>query len=236
MKVKILGTGSIYSKHNCASLIIDDEILVDVGPGVVKQLIKGKNDLRKINSILITHLHSDHILDFPAFIVNAEIMKRKNNINIYSPEGTKEKLISLLKLLYGNYFDNFANEYLNFKNISNNDILEINNKYIQVKSVEHEGIETYGFIIDSKIGITGDSSFCDNIVNIYNDSHILICDCSNIKGDKYHMGIDSIKKLINIDDRKKIIPTHYRDITKEKIKEMRLNNVLIVEDGYEFEI
>ena len=33
MKVRLLGTGAIYSKYNCASELIDDKILVDVGNG-----------------------------------------------------------------------------------------------------------------------------------------------------------------------------------------------------------
>ena len=46
MKVKILGTGSIYSKSNCASLIIENNILIDIGPGTIKQLIKENYDLK----------------------------------------------------------------------------------------------------------------------------------------------------------------------------------------------
>ena len=47
MKVKILGTGSIYSKSNCASLIIENNILIDIGPGTRKygiiKLYQGNN-------------------------------------------------------------------------------------------------------------------------------------------------------------------------------------------------
>ena len=51
MKVKILGTGSIYSKSNCASLIIENNILIDIGPGTIKQLIKENYDLKEIDTI-----------------------------------------------------------------------------------------------------------------------------------------------------------------------------------------
>lgn len=236
MKIKILGTGSIYSKYNCASLIVEDNILIDIGPGIVKQLIKENYDLKKINAILITHLHSDHILDFPTFIVNIEAVGFDNKVNIYSPKGAKEKLLSLLNLMYGDYFDEFVSKYLNFIDIQSDDNLNINKHVIEVKSVNHDGIEAYGFIIDSKFGVTGDSSLCDNIIDIWNKSDILICDCSKLNGDNYHMGIDNIKELIRIDNKKKIIPTHFRDETKEKLINMNLNNVIIVEDGYQFEI
>ena len=99
MKVKILGTGSIYSKSNCASLIIENNILIDIGPGTIKQLIKENYDLKEIDTILLTHLHSDHILDFPTFIVNIEVLGIKHKIDIYAPKTTKEKLLTFIRLM-----------------------------------------------------------------------------------------------------------------------------------------
>lgn len=236
MKITMLGTGSIYSKSNCARLIIDNNILIDIGPGTIKQLIKENYDLKQIDTILLTHLHSDHILDFPTFIVNIEVLGIKNKIDIYSPRGTKEKLLILTRLMYEDYFDEFINKYLNFIEIYDN--FEIKNKHhnIKVKEVFHKGIEAYGFIIDSKLGITGDSSLCDSIVYISNNSSIIICDCSQKIGDEYHMGIDNIKKLLGQNKNLQIIPTHYRDSTKEQLIKMNLENILIVDDGYKFEM
>lgn len=63
---------------------------------------------------------------------------------------------------------------------------------------------------------------------------VLVCDCSLIKGDIYHMGIDNIQELLKISNKKKILLTHFRDSTREYVKKMKLNNVLIVDDGYIF--
>lgn len=236
MKVKILGTGSIYSRSNCASLIIDKNILIDIGPGTIKQLIKEKYDLKKIDTILLTHLHSDHILDFPTFIVNIEVLGLNHKINIYSPKGTKEKLLSFINLMYGNYFDDFILKYLNFIEIYDSFEFKTENHIIETKEVIHTGIEAYGYIIDSKLGITGDSSLCDNIKFISDNCNIMICDCSQESGDVYHMGINNIKEIISQNKSLKIIPTHFRDNTKKILKGLDLNNVYIVEDGYEFEV
>ena len=237
LKVKILGTGSIYSRSNCTGLVIDEQILVDIGPGTVKQLIKENISLTNINTILLTHLHSDHILDFPLFVVNLKVIGINHKINIYSPKGTKEKLNKLLISMYEDHLDMFINTYFNFIDIKDNDIIEIDNKKVEVKRVVHEGInEAYGYIIDSKIGITGDSSYCDNVVYIFNNSEVFICDLSCIKGDIYHMGIDDIQKIRKMDKSKTIIPIHYRDKTREKLKNINIENLLVVEDGYEFNI
>lgn len=234
--MKILGTGSIYSKSNCASLIIENNILIDIGPGIIKQLIKENYDLKEIDTILLTHLHSDHILDFPTFIVNIEVLGIKHKINIYSPKGTKEKLLTFVRLMYGDYFDEFVDKYLNFIEIYDDFEFKNKNHNIKVKEVFHKGIKSYGFIIDSKLGITGDSSLCDNIRFISNHCAILICDCSQETGDKYHMGIDNIKELLQQNRNLKIIPTHFRDKTREKLDLMNLEKVSIIDDGYEFEL
>lgn len=234
MEVTILGTGSIYSKSNCASLIIDNNILIDLGPGTVKQLLKQNYNLKNIDTILITHLHSDHILDFPTFIVNVEALEIKNTINIYSPKGTKDKLLNLLNLMYGNYFDNFINKYLNFIDIIDNKSFTVNHHVFQTKRVTHTGIDSYGFIVDSKLGISGDASLCDGVREIFSKSKVLICDCSLINGDIYHMGIDNIIELLKNYKERKVILTHFRDSTKEFVQNMNLDNVSIVEDGYKF--
>lgn len=234
MEVTILGTGSIYSKSNCASLIIDNNILIDLGPGVVKQLLKQDYDLKNIDTILITHLHPDHILDFPTFIVNVEVLGIKHKINIYSPKGSKDKLLSLLNLMYGNYFNDFVNKYLNFIDIIDNKSFIVNKYVFKTKKVIHTGIDSYGFIVDSKLGITGDTSLCDGVKEIFSESKVLICDCSLINGDIYHMGIDSIIELLKNNKEKIVILTHFRDSTKEFVQNINLDNVSIVEDGYKF--
>lgn len=236
MNVKILGTGSIYSKSNCASCLIDKKILIDIGPGTIKQLLKEDYDLGKINTILITHLHADHILDFPVFIINIAERKIKHKINIFSPEGTKEKFLDLLTLMYGNYFDEFIHRYINFVNIYDNQLIGINGYVIEVKEVIHTGIESYGFIINSQLGITGDASLCEGVKEIFEKSSTLICDCSFIEGNIYHMGINDIKTLLKLNSNKKILLTHFRDETRKKIQKLNLDSIVVCWDGYSFRL
>jgi len=233
MEITILGTGSIYSKSTCASLIIDKKILVDVGPGVVKQLLKKDYNLTEIETILITHLHSDHILDFPTLIVNEEVLQLNHKINIYAPKGAKKTLLRLLKSVYGNYFNKFVKQYLNFIDLKEKDY-EINNYKIKAIEVIHTGIKAFGFIIDSNLGITGDASICKGVETIFNSTNTIVSDCSMIVGDKYHMGIDNNIELLKYNQKKKAIFTHLRNETKEELKKMNLKNGFIVEDGFTF--
>ena len=55
-------------------------------------------------------------------------------------------------------------------------------------------------------------------------------------GVNYHMGIDNIQTLMKTYDTKIIIPTHYRDNTRDKLRSLGFNNVIICEDGYQFNL
>lgn len=77
MKIKFLGTssGEAIPREGCdceqcqsknkkdkrlrSSLLIEDKILIDAGPDVLKQLTSGQ--INNLDSVLITHEHEDHI-------------------------------------------------------------------------------------------------------------------------------------------------------------------------------
>lgn len=64
--------------------------LIDAGYGASLQLVRNHIPLRNIDNILITHLHSDHILDYPSLLMNAWASGLKDHtISVYGPPGTK---------------------------------------------------------------------------------------------------------------------------------------------------
>lgn len=65
MKVKLIGTGAIYTKYNSACTLLNDDLIVDAPNGTLKQLLKMGLDPAIINTIVITHMHGDHTADIP---------------------------------------------------------------------------------------------------------------------------------------------------------------------------
>lgn len=234
MKVRLLGTGAIYSKYNCASELIDDKILVDVGNGVLKELKKINYDFAKLEMIIITHLHADHYADLPALILNLEVEENLKPIYIAGPKELKENLIELCHIYYQDFFDKFFGEKIKFIEIlPETKVIDVLNDYdIKIQKVNHCNIESYGYIINNKLGITGDTCICKEVLNIFENSEIVITDISMIKGTNYHMGIDDIE-TIRKTYKNKIIATHLRDDTREELKKRCLKDVIIKEDGVE---
>ena len=234
MKVRLLGTGAIYSKYNCASELIDDKILVDVGNGVLKELKKINYDFAKLEMIIITHLHADHYADLPALILNLEVEENLKPIYIAGPKELKENLIELCHIYYQDFFDKFFEEKIKFIEIlPETKVIDVLNDYdIKIQKVNHCNIESYGYIINNKLGITGDTCLCKEVLNIFENSEIVITDISMIEGTNYHMGINEIE-TIRKTYKNKIIATHLRDDTREELKKKCLKDVIIKEDGVE---
>ncbi|WP_350024926.1 MBL fold metallo-hydrolase [Providencia rettgeri] len=72
------------------AFIKNDKIyLFDAGYGASLRLVQSKAPLKNLDSIFITHLHSDHVADYPALLLNAWNSGLNHNIAVYGPVGTE---------------------------------------------------------------------------------------------------------------------------------------------------
>jgi ribonuclease BN (tRNA processing enzyme) len=73
MKLRVLGcSGSIARDCRTTAFLIDDRVLVDAGSGVGDLTL---DELTRIDHILITHSHLDHVLGIP--LLADSVMKRR---------------------------------------------------------------------------------------------------------------------------------------------------------------
>ncbi len=239
MKVQLVGTGAIYTKYNSACTLINQELIVDMPNGTLKQLLKSNNNPEKIKTILITHMHGDHIADIPFFLKYVyNYIKINNEIAIIGPKGIEDKVIELFTA-YRFEDREEIQEFLNVKFIELKEKeheIELEGYKIKAIQVSHgEEKPAYGYNINNIVGCTGDSGICNGVEKLIENSKVTIADTSLREGDHCHMGIDNIKYLAKKYD-KQIIATHLRDTTREELKKEENRNILVVEDGYQFEI
>lgn len=239
MKIKFLGTGSISSLANNASLMIDDNILLDVGPGIYKILLNCKIDLIKIKYVLITHLHGDHIFDIPFLLYGIYSINKNQELIFIGPRKLERKIKILMKEAFPLSYKTIYNS-LNIKFLNANSIKDFNTGKISVSSfpVVHGRLRNcYGYILNGKLAITGDTSLCNSVIDISKKVDFLICDATRQIGDNLHMGIDNIKTLADNKDLK-IITTHMSVNSSEKLKKtiFPYNNVIIAKDLFDIEI
>lgn len=234
MKIQFLGTGSITSKANPSSYLIDEKLLIDCGNGIVKTILNTDNDIYKIDTLLISHLHGDHILDIPFLILMRGFIDINNTLTIYGPKRTKETIKDLIRASYSELVDDWDDfiikAKIKFIEIEENEY-QINDYHIKVFDVEHGGFKpAFGFIIDDKIAFSGDSSLSNKIEEVLEKVEYAILDTSFLNGTASHMGLDILKELSLKYHHTILIPTHMNDEVRILAKQLNNKNIQVYDD------
>ena len=103
--VTLLGTGGPRPDvaRGATSLLIeigDDAILIDAGRGVVRQLAALEVPLTRINPVLITHHHYDHIGELHDVILSSWLMGRTQPLRLFGPPETRRIVETLIRQVY----------------------------------------------------------------------------------------------------------------------------------------
>lgn len=139
-------------------------ILVDVGLSAkrIKYALETINvNIDKIDAILITHEHKDHIM-------GAEVISRQNKIPVFLTRGTYSGMKQSMKAI--------DEEYVNI--IEDNKKFKIKNMEITPFSIPHDAVEPVGYSIiteDKKVTISTDLGFMpETVFENIKDSDIVL--------------------------------------------------------------
>lgn len=91
-KITFLGTGSalpLPGRHPSAQFFQygSEGVLIDCGEGTQMQFTRFDLRTSRIDHILISHLHGDHVFGLPGLISSFSHLGRERPLNIYGPEG-----------------------------------------------------------------------------------------------------------------------------------------------------
>lgn len=232
MKVKAIGTGSIFSSSNSACYLIDKDILIDMPNGTCKNLINFGVSLDNINHILFTHFHGDHYFDI-SFYLLSKLSKENNNLSFYLNKEALSKIKKLTKLAFPNTVEKIKTK-LKPNYIFDKEFI-INEYKVKKVLVDHGNIKpAYGYIFYSKnktVGFTGDTTYCNAINKMAQECDYLICDCNFIAGNNKHMGIDNIVDLANKYEKCIFVTSHMNDDVRIELKKLNIKNIIIPKDG-----
>jgi ribonuclease BN (tRNA processing enzyme) len=98
-KLTFLGTsGSVLTKERmCAGVLFEDK-LIDVGFGVLTNLLRSGTKLEAINDVYISHTHSDHIGDFTGLLWAMAMENRTKRVRVVSSASTASTMEKILEL------------------------------------------------------------------------------------------------------------------------------------------
>lgn len=100
--ITILGSSGAlpaYGRYPSSQLveIRNRYFLVDCGEGAQMQLMRYQVNLHRINHILISHLHGDHYLGLMGLIFTMHLLRRTNDLHLYSHRGLDDIITTHLK-------------------------------------------------------------------------------------------------------------------------------------------
>lgn len=191
MRVTLLGTGCPIvdtERFGPAALVRGEQacILVDCGSGVTQRLRAAGCTGRDIDSLLLTHLHTDHLVDLYQLIVSSWHQGRDRPQRIFGPPGTRAHVDGLMALWQAEREGRIAHERrpnqagleVEVEEIADGRVLEFGDVLVNTVEVNHKPVpHAFGFVFESagaKAVISGDTTYCPELVAAARDADLLV--------------------------------------------------------------
>ena len=175
----------------CIAVLTPDHFYVfDAGAGSASRIGQARLPTGRLNGVLLTHFHSDHIADLPGINLVRWVNGAKNSLNVYGPEGVEE-VISGFNAAYAldrGYRITHHGEELLPRHVGpmtpvafrSGTVVSDGDLTIQVFSVDHSPIHpAVGYRVDYKgrsVVISGDTIAVDTLFTAAKDADLVFHD------------------------------------------------------------
>jgi len=146
LELTILGSSSavpIYGRFLSSQFlkVNNNHFLIDCGEGTQFRLLEYKISPNKIDTILISHLHGDHIYGLPGLINSMNLSGRRKKLNIYGPIGLQKYLDGVFEAS-----DSYIGFELNINIVDHSQNSEL---------FENKSLEVYSFPLVHRVPTVG---------------------------------------------------------------------------------
>jgi len=244
--VELLGSGNAFlpSGRLHSFLAIDKHIVVDCPPTALASLRKAGISPADIDTILITHVHGDHVFGFPFFLLERKYISDREGLKeltVAGSSGVKERLTHLCNLAYPGSLEEIL-ETINWVDVPN-----VEGWTMERFEVLHDPeVDPHGWMMTNDEGWSmihsGDSGPFEDLWDRIGRCSFAVVEMGVPEwvNTEHHHKPSDITKLANKYPNTKMVITHtfidsdYQIITKE-VPDFP-PNVIHGEDGMKFEI
>ena len=147
-----LGTSASVpsAERNHPCLLVEagsDRILVDCGEGTQRQLLRSGAGFRRLDRLLLTHGHFDHVLGIPGLFSTLRLQQSADTMTIYGGPGTLEVVTRMLAGLWG---EGRAPVPLELVPLSAGRIMGTAEFTVDCFQVRHRDTDSFGFSFESR--------------------------------------------------------------------------------------
>jgi len=194
MRVTLLGTGCPQcdpDRLGPASLVQQGgrQLLIDVGSGATQQLVSAGSSGRALEAVLLTHLHSDHIVDLFQLVISSWHQGRDRAQRIYGPEGTRRFVEGLMALWRPELEQRIAHEVrpstaaleVDVTEIGEGEVLCLDDIVVHAVAVDHFPVKpAFGFVVEAggtRAVFSGDTAPCPALTTAARGADLLVHEC-----------------------------------------------------------
>ncbi len=194
MDVTLLGTGCPQvstERYGPANLVRHGgrAFLVDCGSGTTQRLLGAGSAGRDLDAVLLTHLHSDHLVDLYQLIVSSWHQGRDRPQRVYGPPGTRRFVESTMTVWRTELEQRIAHEKRPSTRALETEVTEIgpgtvlnqDGVAITAVAVAHQPVKhAFGFVFEAggrKLAFSGDTAYCPALIEAARGADVLVHEC-----------------------------------------------------------
>ncbi|QIP00003.1 ribonuclease Z [Bradyrhizobium symbiodeficiens] len=146
-----LGTSASVpsAERNHPALLVEaagQRMLVDCGEGTQRQLQRSGAGFRRLDRVLLTHAHLDHVLGIPGLFSTLGLRRSADAMTIHGGPGTLDIVIRMLAGLWG---AGRAPIPVEFAALSEGQVIDAGDFTIACFPVRHRDTDSFGFVFQS---------------------------------------------------------------------------------------
>lgn len=146
-----LGTSASVpsAERNHPALLVEaagKRILIDCGEGTQRQLLRSSAGFRRLDRILLTHGHFDHVLGIPGLFSTLGLRQNSDVMTIHGGTGTLDIVIRMLAGLWG---AGRAPIPVEFAALTEGQVIDAGEFTIDCFPIRHRDTDSFGFSFQS---------------------------------------------------------------------------------------
>lgn len=251
MKITFLGTAglvpgmglTVTGKRGMLSMMVDDDILLELGDGALRNINAYGVDLNAVKKILISHLHSDHFIGIVHVLFDMmNVRNRMEPLEIIGPTGIEKATRGLMSLCELPVADDERRGFeLKFKELGEAEDLGD----IQTQRGEHPS-EAHAYRIQRNgrvLFYNGESSFTKEVMELASGSDLFISTVVVLEPHSFHISPKDAGRAASEAGAKRLAVIHWptefeenRDEFGRLIRKYFEGDVLVPDDFTSIEV
>jgi len=242
MRLTVIGSGDAFGSGGRFNTCFWVEtakatLLIDCGASSPVALKARGLDFSRVDGVVLSHLHGDHFGGLPFFLLDAQLITRRERpLVVAGPPGTQKRIEAALEVFFPRATTNKWRFPFQFLEIEPGHPADILGHSVTTAQVVHQsGAPSTALRISdgrAHFAYSGDTEWTEALLSIAAEADLFIVECSSYAGSvPGHLSWKILKTRLRDFTARRIMVTHMNDTMLAHRDELKTAGLLIAEDG-----